>query len=169
MFGWDEVIKLIIASFIIFPLVSFIHLAGHIFFIGICGGREKKIVIGCGKTLFSIWKIEVKKYYFMSGGCEFCDLRWDTKLSTSLIYLGGALFNLLSILLVNSLIKTDFFEVSMFWYTFVYYSFYVIFFSLLPITYSDGSPSDGKALWLSLRNQQQDKYTDDLQPKRKNH
>lgn len=164
MFGWNDVIKFIMSFFIIFPVVTFIHLAGHIFFVAISGGREKKIVIGCGDKLVSFWKIEIRKFYFMSGGCEFAELKWNTKFHNSLIYLGGSLFNLLSVLLVNYLIKEGVMETSTFWYQFVYFSFYLVFFALFPMYYADGSPSDGKAFLLSLKNLDE-KLTDDIKLK----
>lgn len=37
-----------------------------------------------------------------------------------------------------------------------------MFFSLFPMYFSDGSPSDGKAAELALKNQLEEKMTDDL-------
>lgn len=167
VFGWDDVFKFIISFFVIFPIVTIIHLAGHIFFVTISGGSEKKIILGFGKKLFSFWNIEVRQFYFMNGGCEFVKLRWDTKLSNSLIFLGGSCFNILSILLVNGLIKLDYMEPATFWYQFIYFSFYVVFFSLFPVHYADGRPSDGKAFLLGLKRIPSDKLTDDLSLKNK--
>lgn len=161
MFGWNDVFKFILSFFIIFPVVTFIHLIGHIFFVAISGGTGKKIIIGCGKKMVSLWKIEIRKFYFMSGGCEFIKLRRDTKLNNSFIYLGGSLFNIISIFVVNFLIKEGVLEASTFWYQFIYFSFYVVFFALFPMDYADGSPSDGKAFWLNLKDKD-NKFTDDI-------
>jgi hypothetical protein len=37
-----------------------------------------------------------------------------------------------------------------------------MFFSLFPMYFSDGSPSDGKAAELALRNKLEDRVTDDI-------
>ena len=162
MFNIAEVIKFLVSFFLIFPIVTFIHLSGHIFFVTIFGGDEKKIIIGCGKTLFYFWKMEVRKYYFWNGACEFKTLKYDNRLTNTFIYLGGALFNLISMFLINSLVQLGFFNRSVFISQFIYFSFYVLFFSLFPMNFQDGSPSDGKAALLSLKKQNADKITDDI-------
>ncbi|PLR85758.1 hypothetical protein CVD25_07850 [Bacillus canaveralius] len=163
MLSMFEVLKFLVSFFLILPVVTFIHLSGHIFFVSIFGGTEKKLVIGCGKHLFSFWRIEVRKYYFWNGACEFKSLRYDNRLTNMIIYLGGSIFNFTSIVIVNWLIYSGRLEDSVLWNQFIYFSFYVLFFSLFPMYFSDGSPSDGKAAVLSLKNEHDDKITDDIQ------
>ncbi|WML48131.1 hypothetical protein RCG23_23095 [Neobacillus sp. PS3-34] len=158
-----DIIKFFISFFLILPIVTFIHLSGHIFFVSIFGGTERKIIIGCGKKLFSLGKIEVRKYYFWNGSCEFKSLIYDNRISNTLIYLGGSLFNFVGIFVIYSLISFGVLEGSIFWYQFIYFSFYIMFFSLFPMNFSDGSPSDGKAAVLFLKNEHEDKFTDDIQ------
>ncbi|WP_285768144.1 hypothetical protein [Peribacillus sp. SI8-4] len=154
--------KFLFSFFLIMPIVTLIHLSGHIFFVTIFGGVEKKIVIGCGNKLFSFWNMEVRKYYFWNGACEFKGLKHDNRLTNMLIYLGGSIFNLVTMLTVYSLVYQDILESSVIWYQFIYFSFYIMFFSLFPMYFSDGSPSDGKAAELALRNKLEDKVTDDI-------
>lgn len=163
MFGASDVLKFLISFFLILPIVTFVHLAGHIFFVTIFGGTKRRIVIGSGTKLFSFWNIEIRKYYFWNGACEFETLKYDNQFTNSLIYLGGSLFNLASIFIVNFLIRQQILEVSVFWYQFIYFSFYILFFSLFPMYFADGSPSDGKAVILALKNENKDKITDDIQ------
>ncbi|GHI00967.1 hypothetical protein [Neobacillus kokaensis] len=163
MFGFADIIKFLISFFVILPIVTLIHLSGHIFFVTLFGGLEKKIVIGCGTKVFSFWNIEIRKYYFWNGACEFKSLRHDNRFTNTLIYLGGSLFNLTSIFLVNALISQGILDTSVFWYQFVYFSFYILFLSLFPMYFSDGSPSDGKAAVLTLKNQHEKKISDDIQ------
>ncbi|MFC0272907.1 hypothetical protein ACFFIX_15875 [Metabacillus herbersteinensis] len=166
MFGFDDFLKFIQAFFIIFPAVTLLHVLGHIFFAKIFGGKEIKVVIGCGKRLFSIGFVEIRKYYFWYGGCEYNHLTFDNRLSHSLIFLGGSLFNLVSIFIVNQLIWQQILEPSIFWHQFIYFSFYFIFFALLPMEYENGSPSDGKALYRLIRNKDVDKSSSDCQGRR---
>ncbi|WP_180321061.1 hypothetical protein [Peribacillus kribbensis] len=167
MFGISDLGTFFAAFFIVVPLVTFIHLAGHIFFAGLFGGSEKRIIIGCGKKLFSFWKIEIRLFYFWNGGCEFTSLKYNNRVSNTLIFLGGALFNLASILISNVIIRLGYLEASGYTYQFQYFSFITMFFSLFPMHFQDGIPSDGRAVWLLWRNRIKDKYTADLAFKRK--
>ena len=163
MFGFADIIKFLISFFVILPLVTLIHLSGHVFFVMLFGGSEKKIIIGCGPMVFSFWNIEVRKYYFWNGACEFKMLRHDNRVTNTLIYLGGSLFNLIGIFLVRALISQGILDASVFWSQFTYFSFYILFFSLFPMYFSDGSPSDGKAAVLTLKNLDEKKISDDVQ------
>ena len=163
MLGFADIIKFLISFFVILPLVTLIHLSGHVFFVMLFGGSEKKIIIGCGPIVFSFWNIEVRKYYFWNGACEFKMLRHDNRVTNTLIYLGGSLFNLIGIFLVRALISQGILDESVFWSQFTYFSFYILFFSLFPMYFSDGSPSDGKAAVLTLKNQDEKKISDDVQ------
>ncbi|PLT27482.1 hypothetical protein [Peribacillus deserti] len=162
MFGFNDFLKFFSAFFVIFPIVTVIHLCGHLFFVTIYGGREKKIVVGCGRTLFSLWKVEIRTFYFWSGGCEFKKLGCNTRMSNTLIFLGGSIFNLASILLVNLFIFLKYMEPSVWSYQFQYFSFNTMFFALFPMDFPNGTPSDGKAVWLLWKNRIEDKHSDDL-------
>jgi hypothetical protein len=167
MFGLEDIIKFLFSFFLILPIVTLIHLSGHIFFVTIFGGAEKKILIGCGDKLFSFYNMEVRKYYFWNGTCEFKGLKHDNRFTNMLIYLGGSFFNLVSMLIIYSLVYQNILESSVIWYQFIYFSFYVMFFSLFPMYFADGSPSDGKAAQLTLKNQLVDRITDDIVVKEK--
>ncbi|MED1202617.1 hypothetical protein [Heyndrickxia acidicola] len=165
MFGTIDVFKFLISFFLIFPIATIIHLSGHIFFVTLFGGSEKKMIIGCGNKLFAFWKIEIRKFYFWNGACEFKMLKYDNRFTNMLIYIGGALFNLISMIVVNRLTQIGIFKESVFTSQFIYFSFYVLFFSLFPMSFQNGSPSDGKAAVLAFKKQHDDKITDDIQIK----
>lgn len=162
MFGINDIIKFLLSFFLIMPVITLIHLSGHIFFVTMFGGTGKKISLGCGEKVTSFGKIEIRKYYFWNGACEFKGLKYDNRFTNMLIYIGGSLFNLISILIVYSLVYQGILEKSVLWYQFIYFSFYVLFFSLFPMYFADGSPSDGKAAQLALKNKMDEKMTDDL-------
>ncbi|HWO97182.1 MAG TPA: hypothetical protein VNM45_12795 [Bacillus sp. (in: firmicutes)] len=166
MFGVYDVWKILLAFFIILPVVTFIHLMGHIFFVKLFGGKGVRIIIGFGGKLYTLGKIEIRKFYFGSGGCEFSDLKFKNRLTHSLIFLGGSLFNLFTLLVVNALVKAKVLEASMFWDQFIYYSFYFIFFSLFPMEDPTGIPTDGKAAYLLWKRKMKNKETDDCQYKK---
>ncbi|AZU64365.1 hypothetical protein [Neobacillus mesonae] len=163
MFGFGDIIKFLISFFVILPMVTLIHLSGHIFFATLFGGSEKKIKIGCGPIVCSFWNVELRRYYFWNGACEFKSLRHDNRVTNTFIYLGGSLFNLAGIFLIQNLVSEGILDKSVFWDQFIYFSFYMLFFSLFPMDFSDGSPSDGKAVVLTLKNQHERKISDDIQ------
>lgn len=162
MFGFNDFWKFFSAFFLIFPIVTIIHLLGHLFFVTIFGGKEKKIVVGCGKILLSLWKLEIRTFYFWSGGCEFKKLSYNNRFSTTLIFLGGSIFNLGSILLINLLIAGKYIESNAWSYQFQYFSFNTMFFALFPMDFPNGTPSDGRAVWLLWKNRIKNKQSDDL-------
>ncbi|GLB59992.1 hypothetical protein [Cytobacillus sp. NCCP-133] len=163
MFGFDDFMKFIQAFFVVFPVVTLIHLLGHFFFAAIFGGKGIRVVIGSGKLLFSLKFLEVRRFYFWYGGCEYTSLTYNNKLTKSLIFLGGSIFNVASIFIVNYLIRIDILEASMLWYQFVYFSFYYVFFALLPMDMADGTLSDGKAICKLWRNKNRDDSSADCQ------
>ncbi|MFE8701413.1 hypothetical protein ACFYKX_12480 [Cytobacillus sp. FJAT-54145] len=161
MFGVNDFLKFITAFFIIFPVVTFIHLFGHIFFVLLFRGKGIKIIIGSGKKLFSVGVVEVRRFYFSSGGCEYSYLEVDTKVSNSLVFLGGSLFNILSILIINKLVGMGVLSSSIMWYQFAYFSFYFVFFALFPMDFPDGYPSDGKIVYRIWKNQTEKRSSED--------
>jgi hypothetical protein len=59
-------------------------------------------------------------------------------------------------LIVNMLIYMEVFKAGIFTYQFVYFSFYFVFFSLIPIEHN-GYPTDGKAAWDVIKRKTIDK------------
>jgi hypothetical protein len=160
MFGLDDFLVFFRAFFIVFPIVTLIHVFGHYLFARISGCHDVSIIIGCGKKLFTFRKVEVRKFYFWHGGCELSHINVNNKFRHLLIYFGGALFNILGILIVHMFIKLDLIEASNITYQFIYFSIYTVFFALIPMDYPDGSPSDGKAIIRIYRNKEVNQSTD---------
>lgn len=145
MFGFNDIWKFFFSFFLLLPIVTLIHEMGHYFFARLFGGNME-INIGSGKSLLRVGPIRLNRIYFWDGWCQYEALRHENKFTNIMVYAGGALFNLASILIVNGLIYAGVFETSIFTYQFAYFSFYFIFFSLFPIDHPNGYPSDGKAI-----------------------
>ncbi len=128
------------------PLITFIHEAGHVFFAWLMGGKNIRVTIGTGKPLFTIGLLEVRKYYFWYGLCNFDNLKRNHRLGNILIFSGGVIFNSLTTLLVMFLIENGTIASGMLTYQFTYFSLYFIFFAILPMPYPDGNYSDGKVV-----------------------
>jgi len=147
MFGFEDMWKFFLSLFLVLPLVTIIHQSGHLFFAKLFSCKVD-IHIGTGKMLCKIGPFCIRKFYFIDGWCEYKELhhKKNGKVKRILIFLGGSIFNITTIILVNSLILQEFLKPSILLYQFVYFSVYYVFFSLFPTQYVNGCPSDGKAV-----------------------
>lgn len=146
MFELHEIPHFFLAFFLVLPVISLLHEAGHVFFAWIMGGKNIRISVGTGKKLFEVGMLEVRKYYFWYGLCTFENLKVNKSFSHVLIFFGGSLFNTTAALGVVALIQHQVLEPTILTYQFTYFSLYYIFFALLPMTYPDGTHSDGKII-----------------------
>jgi hypothetical protein len=157
MFGFNDLWKFFISFFLVLPTVTILHELGHFFFAKLFGGKVI-VHIGTGNVLFKIGSIRIRKLYFYDGWCEYITVSNRTgKIEKALVYLGGSLFNIASILILNGLIMKGMLEPNILLYQFTYFSFYYVFFSLFPINHLNGCPSDGMAALNVLTNKKFDK------------
>ena len=152
MFGINDIPKFFLAFFLVLPVISFLHEAGHVFFAWLMDGKNIKVTVGTGDVLFRLGMLEVRQYYFWYGLCSYDNLKRNQRFSNILIFSGGVLFNALSAVAVVYLVEEDVIEPGMLTYQFTYFSMYYIFFALLPMPYPDGSYSDGKYILDLIRN-----------------
>ncbi|MBU7591338.1 hypothetical protein [Metabacillus halosaccharovorans] len=147
MFGFEDMGKFFLSLFLVLPVVTIIHQSGHLFFAKLLGCHVD-IHIGTGKTLCKVGPFCIRKVYFVDGWCEYKELhhKENGKVKKVLIFLGGSIFNISTIFLVNGLILQGTLNPSIILYQFVYFSVYYVFFSLFPAQFVDGCPSDGKAV-----------------------
>lgn len=151
MFSFDDMITFIWAFFLTMPIVALIHSAGHLFFAKLFGGKIN-VVLGRGKSIFSMGNFELKALYFVDSQCHYQKLKINTRLTHCLVHAGGIIFNGLSIILINTAIYFGYLPKHIFFYQFVYFSLYYIFFAILPIQYGEEHYSDGKAIWNIIKN-----------------
>ncbi|WP_257348611.1 hypothetical protein [Pseudalkalibacillus decolorationis] len=150
MFGFTDLWKFFVGFFLIFPIVSIVHQAGHVFFARLFGAKIK-FTLGVGKKLFQYKAFEIRKIYFLDAWCHYENVANRGKWVHVLIYSGGTLFNAVTVLIVNYLILKGVLTSSLFFYQFVYFSVYFIFFALFPVEYRKDHPSDGLAIFYVLK------------------
>ncbi|GAB2780955.1 site-2 protease family protein [Salinimicrobium soli] len=155
MFGINDIPKFLLAFFLVLPLISILHEAGHVFFAWLMGAKNIRIIVGSGKPVFSRGILEIRQYYFWYGFCTFENIERKEKLANILIFSGGALFNLISTIAVILLVENKVLESGMLTYQFTYFSMYYIFFALLPMLYPGGNFSDGKIILELLKNKEE--------------
>ncbi|WP_156854137.1 hypothetical protein [Oceanobacillus sp. AG] len=151
VFEWGDFVTAFWAFFVNLPLVTFIHQLGHYLMARLFGGRSE-IVLGRGKQLFRIGAVKVNRFYFLDSFCHYESLKVNSKASHILVYAGGVLLNLFSLLLINILIMSNTLPETSFFYQFGYFTIYFMFYSLFPIQYSEKHASDGKQIINILRN-----------------
>ncbi|MFE7062721.1 hypothetical protein ACFVAD_11270 [Sutcliffiella sp. NPDC057660] len=157
MFGFNDLWKFFVSFFLVLPMVTILHELGHFFFAKLFGGKVI-VHIGTGNILFKIGSLRIRKLYFYDGWCEYITVSNRAgKIEKALVYLGGSLFNIASILILNGLIMKGVIEPNILIYQFTYFSFYFVFFSLFPINHLNGCPSDGMAALNVLTNKKFDK------------
>jgi len=152
LFGFQDIPKFLLAFFLVLPLISILHEAGHVFFAWLMGAKNIRIVVGSGKPIFNHGILEVRQYYFWYGFCTFENIEHKEKLANILIFSGGAFFNLLSTGAVIFMVEQEVLEPGMLTYQFTYFSMYYVFFALLPMLYPGGNFSDGKIILELLKN-----------------
>ncbi len=150
MFTLSDIPMFLINFFLILPIVTLVHEAGHVLTARLFGGKIK-FCIGTGETLFHLGALEVKKKYFMEGWCQYEKLTYNKTWAHVAIYAAGSLFNLGVILILNLLMNLDVLPVTLFFYQYSYFSVYFIFFSLMPYRNDAGKPSDGLAIFDVIR------------------
>ena len=155
MFGISDIPKFLLAFFLVLPLISILHEAGHVFFAWLMGAKNIRVVVGSGKPVFNRWIIEIRQYYFWYGFCTFENIERKEKFANILIFSGGALFNLLSTIAVILLVENKILESGMITYQFTYFSMYYVFFALLPMLYPGGNYSDGKMILELVKNKEE--------------
>lgn len=86
------------------PLIFLIHELGHAFFVKIFGGQVTKITLGLlGKRILSVGIFQVNLWYFLGGKAEHRNLKIGNKFARGIILIGGLIFNIVSIILINKL------------------------------------------------------------------
>lgn len=155
MFGINDIPKFLLAFFLVLPVISIVHEAGHVFFAWLMGAKKIRVVVGSGKPVFTKGIIEIRQYYFWYGFCTYENIKRKEKLANILIFSGGALFNLLSIIAVILLVENKVLEEGMITYQFTYFSMYYVFFALLPMLYPGGNYSDGKMILELVKNKEE--------------
>ena len=60
MFGINDIPKFFLAFFLVLPVISFLHEAGHVFFAWLMGGKNIKVTVGTGDVLFRLGLLEVR-------------------------------------------------------------------------------------------------------------
>ena len=130
------------------PFITLIHELGHIFFINIFNSNYKFLILGQGNLLFKYKKLIIKKFYFFYGSTL-----WNidnlSKVKQIIVLLGGILFNILFLFLINNLI--DITLISYYIKPLKTFCIFSILMSIFPLKYPNGNLSDGYQIYKILK------------------
>lgn len=159
MFGFSDLLSLIISAFIILPVVVFLRETGYLIVSGIFGVKNPRLTIGSGPRVFKFWIIDVRKYYHLFSWFSYDALRRESKLAYICIYAAPILMNLSVALLLNALLANGLLEDhKTFWNRFIFYGFYYVLFDSIPMRTINGMPNNGMIIYEMLRYGQRTDY-----------
>lgn len=152
MFGFSDLLSLIISAFIILPVVVFIRETGYLIVSEIFGVKNPRLTIGSGPRVFKFWIIDIRKHYHLFSWFTYDALKRESKLAYICIYSGPILMNLSVALLLNALLATGLLEeYKTFWDRFVFYGFYYVLFDIIPMRTINGMPNNGMIIYEMIR------------------
>lgn len=158
MFGFNELLRLLVAIFFILPIVTTIRETGYYIVATLLGATEKKLIIGSGPTMLRLKTIEIRRYFFMYSWVEYDEVRPKSRFWTVLLYASPILSNMTVGLTVNFLVGQGILASNIFWQTFLFYVFYYVLFDMLPVYLPDGQPTNGRAIFDLLWYQKKSSY-----------
>jgi hypothetical protein len=158
MFGFSDFLGFLLSLLFIYPVVSLIHELGHSFFAWLFGGKFS-FSLGRGRRIFQKGPFILNSMYFLDAFCEYEQLRWNSRLTHSLVHAGGVIFNLGSVLVLNLLISQDILEPHPIFVRYSYFSVWLATFSLIPVDYGNGNYSDGLSIYQVVRHNKWPKLT----------
>src|SRR5699024_10900862 len=104
MFGLADLIGLVISSFIILPVVTFLREAGYFVISGLFGVKNPRLTIGSGPRLFKLGVLDIRKYYHVNSWFSFDSVKRKSNFAYICIYAGPILINVIVAVTMNALI-----------------------------------------------------------------
>ena len=145
-----EFIENLLLSLLLFPFLTFIHELGHGFFVKLFRGEIIRIGFGTGENIFKIKKFHIGSRLKWLGYIQF---NFPEKISLNkeiLVLLGGVLFNFITGLVIWMLVSYYDIASTLLGLS-ITISFMMVIINLLPLTFSDGTVSDGKQILTLLK------------------
>ena len=152
MFGFSDLLSLVISAFIILPVVGFLREAGYLVISGIFGVKNPRLTIGSGPRIYKIWMFDIRKHYHLYSWFSFDKLKNTSTFAYILIYAGPILINLSLALTLNALIANGYLQdYKTFFDRFVFYAFYFVLFDIVPMFTVNGKPNNGMIIYEMIR------------------
>lgn len=152
MFGFSDLLSVIISAFIILPIVVFVRETGYLIVSKILGVENPRLTIGSGPRIIKIGIFDVRKYYHLYSWFSYDAIKRESKFAYICIYAGPIAVNLILALIINALLANEILhEYQNFWERFIFYAFYYVLFDLVPMKTFNGMPNNGMIIYEMLR------------------
>lgn len=152
LFGFSDLLSVIISAFIILPIVVFLRETGYLIVSKMLGVKNPRLTIGSGPRIFKIGIFDVRKYYHLYSWFSYDAIRRESKFAYICIYAGPIAVNLFLALIINALLANDILEeYQTFWERFIFYAFYYVLFDLVPMKTLNGMPNNGMIIYEMFR------------------
>ncbi len=152
MFGFDDLISLIISAFIILPVTVFLRELGYLIVSPILGVQNPRITLGSGPRLFKFSVFDIRKYYHLYSWFSYDTIKRDGKFAYVLLYASPIVINTILALTINALLANEVLEeYRTFWDRFVFYAFFYVLFDIAPMKTVNGKPNNGYIIYEILR------------------
>ncbi len=152
MFGFDDLISLIISAFIILPVTVFLRELGYLIVSPILGVQNPRITLGSGPRLFKFSVFDIRKYYHLYSWFSYDTIKRDGKFAYVLLYASPIVINTILALTINALLANEVLEeYRTFWDRFVFYAFFYVLFDIVPMKTVNGKPNNGYIIYEMLR------------------
>lgn len=152
LFGFSDLLSVIISAFIILPIVVFLRETGYLIVSKMLGVENPRITIGSGPRIIKIGIFDIRKYYHLYSWFSYDAIRRESKFAYICIYAGPIVVNLILALTINVLLANGILEkYQTFWERFIFYIFYYVLFDLIPMKTLNGMPNNGMIIYEMLR------------------
>ncbi|MBO0991815.1 hypothetical protein [Bacillus sp. SD088] len=152
MFGFKDLIGVVISAFIILPVVIFLREAGYLIVSVIFGVRKPRLTVGSGPRIFKVGIFDVRKYYHLYSWFSFDSVKKENKFVYVCIYAGPILMNLLIAMVINALLVNGILSSHQdFWQRFIFYAVYYILFDSVPMITINERPNNGMIIYEMIR------------------
>lgn len=152
MFGFNDLISLIVSAFIILPVVVFLRELGYLIISPILGVKNPRITLGSGPRIIKCGVFDIRRYYHLYSWFSYDSIKRESRFSYVLLYAGPILINTILALTINALLANDFIEENRtFWDRFVFYAFFYVLFDIIPMRTANGKPNNGLIIYEMLR------------------
>lgn len=162
MFGFGDLLSLIISAFIILPVVVFLREMGYILASIVLGVNNPRLTVGSGPRIVKIGMFDVRKYYHLYSWFSYDSLKRESKFSYILLYASPILLNLIVAVTINALLANGMLEDrTTFWNRFIFYAFYYVLFDVVPMKTANGMPNNGLIIYEMFRFGKRNDYNEE--------
>ncbi|QHJ69466.1 hypothetical protein [Planococcus halotolerans] len=152
MFGFRDLLSLIISAFIILPVVVFLREMGYVIVSMLLGVKNPRLTVGSGPRVVKIGMFDIRKYYHLYSWFSYDSLKREGKFAYIMLYAGPILMNVIVALVINAMLANDMLEeYRTFWNRFIFYAFYYVLFDVVPMKTANGMPNNGLIIYEMLR------------------